>query len=91
MQITNPTTKHINGYPSWDHWNVALWMLNDERLYNLMANYAEGVAYLQKKRLAGLGELLAVLPKKTPDGAIIDHETLAPVFFEEVRLQIENS
>lgn len=25
--------KHYNGYPSWNAWNVALWIGNDETLY----------------------------------------------------------
>ena len=25
----------FNGHPSWEHWNVALWVGNDEGLYNM--------------------------------------------------------
>ena len=28
-------TEEYNGHPSYDHWNVALWVGNDESLYNI--------------------------------------------------------
>jgi len=26
-----------NGHKNWNHWNVSLWLFNDEGLYNLMS------------------------------------------------------
>jgi hypothetical protein len=54
-----------NGHKNWNHWNVALWIANDEGLY-LLAKRFERI-YGTKDRAAR--ELLAVLPPKTPDGA----------------------
>lgn len=28
-------TEEYNGHPSWEHWNVCLWIGNDEGLYRL--------------------------------------------------------
>ena len=28
-----------NGHRSWNAWNIALWLWNDERLYRIMLDY----------------------------------------------------
>lgn len=33
-KVININSKEYNGYPSWDAWNVSLWINNDESLYN---------------------------------------------------------
>ena len=30
-----------NGYESYDHWNTALWINNEERFYNMLLNKVE--------------------------------------------------
>jgi hypothetical protein len=54
-----------NGYKDWDHWNVSLWINNDETIY--------GAAYIMVSSM-GAKKAAGVLSKtlagtKTPDGA----------------------
>lgn len=49
------------GHKDWEHWNVVLWLGNDERLYRLAQTY------YAKGNIAGL--VRNALPRKTPDGA----------------------
>lgn len=60
-----------NGHKNWTHWNVALWLGNDEPLYRRA---------IELKRAHGTNraaaKLLAELPKKTPDGASYSHTSL---------------
>lgn len=60
--------KPYNGHPSWNAWNVSLWVANDEGLYRLAlaclseaGNSAARAAVLMRDAL-GAGA-------KTPDGA----------------------
>jgi hypothetical protein len=58
-----------NGHKNWNHWNVSLWINNDEGLYNLARNH---VKYGRTKVNAAkrlLNELLESGYSKTPDGA----------------------
>jgi hypothetical protein len=61
-----------NGHKNRNHWNVCLWINNDERLHkravHLVNTYLKDVA---------ARKLLEELPAKTPDGA--------PVTFSAVR------
>jgi hypothetical protein len=53
-----------NGHKNWTHWNVSLWLNNDEGLYRAALDY--------KKRFGarlGSQKMLEDLPTKTPDGA----------------------
>lgn len=56
--------KEYNGHKNWTHWNVSLWINNDEGLYFTAVDY---VKRFGKSRAAR--KLLDELPKKTPDGA----------------------
>ena len=57
-------SKSFNGHPSWNAWNVSLWIANDEPLYRR--------AYELGRKLGAMGAadiLCGELPPKTPDGA----------------------
>ena len=58
-------SKKYNGHKNWNHWNVSLWINNDEGLYLTAKNC---IAVNCNKDL-GAREMLALLPEKTPDGA----------------------
>ena len=54
-----------NGHRSWNAWNVALWIGNDEGLYRL------ALSHIARAPLLWLAakNMLADLPARTPDGA----------------------
>lgn len=62
-----------NGHPSWNCWNVSLWLSNDEYLYHTMRWYIE-----KTNRNASLAtkELLRDLPTRTPDGAVYNRKSV---------------
>ena len=59
-----------NGHKNWNHWNVSLWIGNDEGLYRMAREYVNEVSGGRDK--AALHMLLALNRMgvyKTPDGA----------------------
>lgn len=46
-----------NGHPSWEHWNVSLWVCNDEPLYR-MARAMSRRDFIEE-----------MMDRSTPDGA----------------------
>ena len=57
--------REYNGYRSWDAFNVAWWLINDEGLHGQMVHCVkESKNQEQASRM-----LLAMLPDETPDGA----------------------
>ena len=54
-----------NGHRSYNAWNVSLWLNNDEDLY---ADWYWMPEHFSLKK--AVSTLLAVLPSKTPDGAV---------------------
>jgi hypothetical protein len=54
-----------NGHKNWNHWNVCLWILNDERLYG---EAKSAVRHCGSKDMAARS-LLETFGKATPDGA----------------------
>jgi hypothetical protein len=55
-----------NGHKNWNHWNVSLWINNDEGLYSLARQHVRRC----KTKDEAARALLQDLPAKTPDGAI---------------------
>jgi len=59
-----------NGHKNWNHWNVSLWIYNDETLYNCARNY---VRSRTRTRDQAARDMLADLHRHgithTPDGA----------------------
>ena len=65
------------GHKNWNHWNVSLWLFNDEGLYSIVVRHV--------RRRSGTKDeaarrILSELPEKTPDGA--------PYTFSSVRAAI---
>ena len=40
-------TEEYNGHPSYAHWNVALWVAGDERLYGVAKDYSDGESFAE--------------------------------------------
>lgn len=57
--------KSYNGYPSWNAWNVSLWINNDEELYRMAYRAVNELGYINGHKLL----CAKWLDKTTPDGA----------------------
>jgi len=57
--------KPYNGHKNWTHWNVSLWLFNDEWVYNDMRRHVRFAPTLD----IAARRILAILPERTPDGA----------------------
>ena len=53
------------GHKNWNHWNVNLWLFNDEPLYRLVMREAKSAKNLNDAAY----RILDQLPSHTPDGA----------------------
>ena len=80
-----------NGYESYDHWNTALWLNNDEQMYNLVANKAELAVYNVCTKTQAVYEILRGLPPKTPDGAQWEPDTILDILEEHYDYQLQYS
>lgn len=58
-------SKGYNGHKNWNHWNVSLWINNDEGLYNL----ARMCIRRSVNRDEAAEMMLNQLDESTPDGA----------------------
>jgi hypothetical protein len=56
---------NYNGHKNWNHWNVSLWINNDEGLYSLALDCIRTT----DNRTEAARTMLQSLPEKTPDGA----------------------
>ena len=65
----NAKTKGYQGHKNYNHWNVSLWIHNDEALYNMAKAAINRNRGKKDARYAAAYDLLALLPEKTPDGA----------------------
>ncbi len=55
----------MNGHKNWNHWNVSLWLNNDENNYRLMLYCIDWT----RNRDQAATMMLRWLPPATPDGA----------------------
>jgi hypothetical protein len=78
-----------NGYESYDHWNTALWLSNDEGMYNTLQNIVEEVVYMNITKAQAVEQLLDSLPAKTPDGAAWQKETILDLIDEHYQEQLQ--
>jgi hypothetical protein len=65
--------KTYNGHKNWNHWNVSLWLNNDESLYNSMLSFVHATRNKDKAAKAFFYALTSgdygIRIEKTPDGA----------------------
>jgi hypothetical protein len=57
-----------NGHKNWNHWNVSLWINNDEGLYDLARQCIRDAKGRGRDRAVAYF-LESVIANKTPDGA----------------------
>ena len=60
------------GHRNWHHWNVSLWLFNEEYLYNNLRAYVEGTSTLDSAAAHMLYHIERAAnggPATTPDGA----------------------
>ena len=65
-------TEEYNGWPSWQHWNVALWLYNDYPTYTVCMEAIMNHPRIDEAAVA----IIHYLPKATPDGAEYTLETV---------------
>lgn len=59
-----------NGHKNWTHWNVALWISNDEGMYHEAVRIVRKVAHRKYGTYNCAARCFkAQLPERTPDGA----------------------
>jgi len=63
FNLTDMPKKEYNGWSDWTTWNCALWIGNDQGLYNMARNCVDYIDFINN--------VIDFLPK-TPDGAIWD-------------------
>ena len=63
FNLTDLPKREYNGWSDWTTWNCALWIGNDQGLYNMARNCVDYIDFINN--------VIDFLPK-TPDGAIWD-------------------
>jgi hypothetical protein len=85
------TNETFNGYETYNHWQTALWLNNDEQFYNLLKNKVELVVYMVCTKSQAVYEILRELPEKTPDGAEWEADTILDLVNEHYDEQLQYS
>lgn len=83
--------KTYNGYESYDAWNTALWLNNDEKFYNMLQNKVELVVYMHMTKTQAVYEMLRDLPPMTPDNAMWVADTILDLIDEQYNEQLQYS
>jgi len=65
----------FNGHKNWAHWNVSLWINNDEGLYNTARRFSRSLPR-DKAAQAMLDQLNELGITETPDGAKYNKTTI---------------
>jgi hypothetical protein len=68
--------KKYNGHESYNAWNVALWLANDEGLYHLSMRYKRRYGSARKAAQAMMEFFKEINVDKTPDGVIYSKHTI---------------
>ena len=63
--LGHPPGDDVNGHPDWTHWNVSLWLNNDEGLYK----WARELTRAMGPERAAREVVAAMDGEQTPDGA----------------------
>ena len=58
----------FNGHKNYNHWNVSLWINNDEGLYNMALQAVRKAPTKDRAAIVLLRELKSLGLTKTPDG-----------------------
>ena len=64
----------FNGHKNWNHWNVSLWINNDEGLYNMARDFIrQNMSRVHSNRMQAARDMLNALEDmgitRTADGA----------------------
>ena len=69
MNTTSKKDYSYNGHKNWNHWNVSLWLYNDETFYRLINRQIRRSWSLDDATNKIINELQEWEINKTPDGA----------------------